>query len=67
MLKTTVIQFYGNQSKAAVALKVTRSCVSAWNSLIPEKQALLLERLTEGALKYDPSLYETKNKTQTKH
>lgn len=67
MLKTTVVEFYGNQSKAAAALNVTRSCVSAWDSLIPEKQALLLERLTEGALKYDPSLYESKNSSQTKH
>ncbi len=67
MFKTTVVEFYGNQTKAAAALKVTRSCVSAWNSLIPEKQALLLDRLTEGALKYDPSLYVTKNSQQTKH
>ena len=67
MLKNTVVEFYGNQTKAANALNVTRSCVSAWNSLIPEKQALLLDRITEGALKYDPSLYESKNSQQTKH
>jgi len=67
MLKSTVVDYYETQTKVAAALGITRSGVSIWPELIPEKQAMRLERLTEGALKYDPSLYETKNKTQTKH
>lgn len=67
MFKTTVVDYYETQAKVAGALGITRSGVSLWPDLIPEKQAMRLERLTEGELKYDPSLYETKNKTQTKH
>ena len=67
MHKSVVIEYYETQAKVADALGITRSGVSFWSDLIPEKQAMRLERLTEGALKYDPSLYSTKNSQQTKH
>lgn len=57
MLKKTVIKYFGNQLKAAEALGLTRGSVSQWREVIPEKQALRVEKITEGALKYDPSLY----------
>lgn len=62
MFKRTVVNFFGNQSKVSRALNVSRSYVSAWPDLVPELQAVRLERLTNGELKYDPSLYETKHK-----
>jgi len=63
MLKEKVVKFFeGNQSKVARALGLSRAYVSAWGEVIPELQAMKLERITDGALKYDPSLYETKHK-----
>jgi len=71
MLKANVIEFFKlrdqNQTHVAKMLGMGRASVSAWGEVIPEVHALKLERLTEGALKYDPSLYSTKNSQQTKH
>ncbi|MEP7727823.1 Cro/CI family transcriptional regulator [Marinomonas primoryensis] len=57
MLKKTVIEFFGNQLKTAKALKLSKSYVCQWGLVIPEVQALRIEKLTNGALKYDPALY----------
>lgn len=57
MLKGIVVDYYGGISKTAVALGVTHSAVCQWGKIIPEKQALYIERLTKGKLKYDASLY----------
>ncbi|AYZ19566.1 MULTISPECIES: Cro/CI family transcriptional regulator [Klebsiella/Raoultella group] len=57
MLKAKVVTFYGGISKTATALGVTHSAVCQWGDVIPEKQALYIERLTDGRLKYDASLY----------
>lgn len=57
MLKKTVIKYFGNQLKVAEALELTRGSVSQWGDVIPEKQALRIEKLTNGTLKYDPALY----------
>jgi len=57
MLKKTVVKYFGNQLKTAGALSLTRGSVSQWGEVIPEKQALRIEKLTNGALKYDPALY----------
>lgn len=59
MLKKTVIEYFGNnQSAVARVLGLNRSSVFGWPELIPEKQALKLDRLTKGELKYDESLYQ---------
>jgi hypothetical protein len=60
MDKTTVINYFKSGANTARFLKITRASVSEWGKVIPEKQALKLERLTKGGLKYDPSLYEKK-------
>ncbi len=57
MLKKKVIEYFGNQLKTATALNLTRGSVSQWGDVIPEKQALRIEKLTDGNLKYDPTLY----------
>jgi len=67
MRKTDVVNHFGFQTKIAKALLISDASVSEWGEIIPEKQAMRLERITEGELKYDPSLYSTKNSPQTKH
>lgn len=57
MDKETVIQHFGSQSKLAAALRISRQAVNKWPDLIPEAAALRLEKLTEGALEYDETLY----------
>ena len=58
MQKTTVICHFGDVSKAAKAVGVSQAAVSKWGEVIPEKQAFRIERITKGALVYDPSIYE---------
>lgn len=57
MKKTDAVAFFGTQTALAQTLGVTQAAVAQWGEVIPEKQALRLERLTEGALKYNPDLY----------
>ena len=48
MLKSDVIKFYqGSVSKTAMALGITSPSVSLWGEIIPEKQALKLEKITK--------------------
>ncbi len=58
MRKSDAITHFGNQSKLASTLGIAPASVSQWGEIIPEKQALRLERITDGALKYDPNLYK---------
>ena len=58
MYKQNVLHFFGGVQKTARALGVSHPAVCRWKSIIPEKQALRVERLTKGHLKYDPSLYQ---------
>ncbi len=48
---------YGTQTKIARALGIKPPSVAAWRELIPEKQALRLDLLTEGQLTYQEHLY----------
>ncbi|QGU17560.1 hypothetical protein GNG27_14705 [Leclercia sp. 119287] len=66
MLKGIVVNYYGGISKTAVALGVTHSAVCQWGVVIPEKQALYIERLTKGKLKYDSSFYHKAINSQSK-
>jgi DNA-binding transcriptional regulator YdaS (Cro superfamily) len=58
MQKSVVINYFGNQTKVARKLNISDASVSEWGEIIPEKQALRLERITNGALQYDPTLYK---------
>lgn len=58
MLKKTVLQYFDNcVSDVAVAMNCSAAAVSQWNEIIPERAALKLERITDGKLVYDESLY----------
>lgn len=57
MLKTNVIAYFRTQAACARFLDITRDAVSKWGDVIPEGAALKLEKRTDGALKYDESLY----------
>lgn len=51
MKKQDVIDYYGSNLAVARALGISGAAVSRWGEVIPEKQALKLEKLTEGKLK----------------
>lgn len=57
MLKKMVVKYFDTQEKLATTLNIKQGAVSQWGEIIPEKQAMRLERITNGALKYDPALY----------
>lgn len=59
MQKAVVIGHFKTQIAIAVALKISPAAVSKWPDLIPELQAVRLERITGGTLKYDPVQYQT--------
>lgn len=59
----TALDFYKTQQLLGKALGISQAAVSKWGQLMPEKQALKLERITDGALKYEPSLYATPDQT----
>ncbi|MBA5203064.1 hypothetical protein H2Y57_05105 [Pectobacterium aroidearum] len=61
MYKADAIKYFGNLTKLAMAAGVKLPSASAWGEVIPERRAARLERLTNGALKYDPALYESTN------
>lgn len=66
MNKLTAIDFYGTQRNLARALGISESSVSQWPELIPKGAALELEKITNGALKCDLSLYKGR-KRKNKH
>lgn len=57
MKKSVALKHFGGVVKLAEALTVSHSSVSQWGEIIPEKQALRLDWLTNGKLKYDPAFY----------
>ncbi|MBJ8386557.1 MULTISPECIES: Cro/CI family transcriptional regulator [Citrobacter] len=57
MYKSEVVKHFGGISKTAVALNISHPAVCRWGKVIPEKQAFVIERITNGKLMYDASLY----------
>lgn len=62
MYKAKAIKYFSKPKGLADALNITPGAVSQWPPIIPEKQALRLDRITDGELKYDPVLYEGASK-----
>lgn len=63
MKRSKAIEYFGSQVNLAKGLGITKSSVSQWSDLVPEKQALKLDRITGGQLKYDPTYYATSDQT----
>lgn len=58
MKKTAVLKYFKNcVTDVANACGISCASVSQWGEIIPEKNALKLERVTNGKLKYKESLY----------
>ncbi|RNM07734.1 MULTISPECIES: Cro/CI family transcriptional regulator [Dickeya] len=64
MFKNDAIKFFGSKTKLAIAAGVSQASVSRWGDVIPERRAARLDRVTNGALRYDPDLYQRHNDTQ---
>jgi len=58
MFKQDLVAHFGTATAAAKALGVSKSTVSLWKDIVPWQYALLAEKATNGALKFDPSQYE---------
>lgn len=58
MNKETVISHFGGVVNTAVALGIKHPAVCRWGTIIPEKQAMKIEHITGGELKYNPELYK---------
>jgi DNA-binding transcriptional regulator YdaS (Cro superfamily) len=58
MFKKEVINHFGKSIEVCRVLGLTSGSVSQWGNLIPEKQAMRLERITAGKLKYSSALYK---------
>ncbi|EGO8352082.1 hypothetical protein E0V34_08905 [Escherichia coli] len=52
------VAFFGTKAKIARALDVSQVAVTQWGAIVPKGRALELEKLTDGALKCDLSLYK---------
>lgn len=63
MYKKDIFSFFGYQGaikKISTALGISHSAVSQWPELIPKGAALELEKITNGALKCDLSVYKSR-------
>ncbi|HCR3450248.1 MULTISPECIES: Cro/CI family transcriptional regulator [Citrobacter] len=58
MFKKDAVQYFGSKSKTAKAAGVAASSVSVWGDLVPEKNAMRLQIASNGALQYDPEIYD---------
>lgn len=60
MNKSEVTQYFGGVCKTAEALGIRHSSVCQWRDIIPKGAALELEKITNGALKCDLSVYKSR-------
>ncbi|EBI9418590.1 Cro/CI family transcriptional regulator [Salmonella enterica] len=60
MNKSSVVEYYGTQRAVALRLGISFQAVSNWPELIPKGAALELEKITNGALKCDLSVYKNR-------
>lgn len=59
------VSYFGTQQKLANALGISQGSISSWKpDQIPMARALQIERLTEGKLKADLSLYVKRQPSQ---
>ncbi len=56
-----IVEYFGSKAKAAEVLGIGRSNLTHWGNKehIPERQAMRLDKLTGGELKYNASDYNS--------
>ncbi|MFZ4219176.1 Cro/CI family transcriptional regulator [Enterobacter ludwigii] len=54
------VSLFGSKAAVARALCISAVAVTRWRGLIPKGAALELEKITNGALKCDLSLYKSR-------
>ncbi|MDE9536943.1 Cro/Cl family transcriptional regulator [Xenorhabdus bovienii] len=64
MKKNEVLKYFNTVNSIAKAIGITSSAVSQWREIIPERAALRIEKITDGALKYSAEMYK-KNHVST--
>lgn len=47
---------FGNYSKVAKALGISRGAITQWRGVIPDDRQVDLHRITKGALRADPKI-----------
>jgi len=57
MKKQDAISYFGSQAALARTLGISKQAVSSWGDLVPPTNAMALEEITHGALKYCPESY----------
>lgn len=57
MKKQDAVSHFGSQSAIARALNISKQAVHHWGEFVPPANAIVLERITDGALKYRPENY----------
>lgn len=57
MKKQDVLTHFGGPSALAKVLRISPAAVSGWPDVIPKGRAFELEKVTEGRLTVDPTLY----------
>lgn len=62
MLKTEVLQHFGSVKAACKALRVTKSAVSQWGEIVPERIAYKAQVITGGVLQVNPASYSKKQR-----
>ena len=62
MKTNDVLTHFGGKRATAEALGLSTQAVQAWKTIIPQKQAWRIDRLTNGVLKIDEALYDTSRK-----
>lgn len=58
MKKHDAIRHYGSQQKLADALGISQPSVANWGEFVPLQHARRLAEMTQGALRFDPKLYQ---------
>ncbi|EPT7718462.1 Cro/CI family transcriptional regulator [Escherichia coli] len=56
------VAFFGAKAKVARTLGISQVAVTRWGLIVPKGRALELEKLTDGALKCDLSLYKNRSR-----
>ncbi|SPP31682.1 hypothetical protein ARAF_0824 [Arsenophonus endosymbiont of Aleurodicus floccissimus] len=67
MLKAIVVSYFRSKRNFAKVLGISPQAVGQWRDVIPEKSALLIEKITNGSLKYSPELYRKYHTENSQH